>query len=115
MATGEPLDKAGAYAVQGVGGTLVERVEGSRTNVIGLPLDETLALLHEIGARRAVSEATEIAAQLRALHARIAAAAARAGRAPGEIALVGVARSRCRPRGWRRRWPPASRTWARTT
>jgi septum formation protein len=50
VATGEPLDKAGAYAVQGVGGTLVERVEGSRTNVIGLPLDETLALLREIGA-----------------------------------------------------------------
>jgi septum formation protein len=45
LATGEPFDKAGAYAVQGLGGTLVEWVEGSYTNVVGLPLTETLALL----------------------------------------------------------------------
>lgn len=51
VATGEPLDKAGAYAVQGAGGTLVERVEGSRSNVIGLPIDETLSLLREAGLR----------------------------------------------------------------
>ena len=43
--TGEPLDKAGAYAIQGAGGRLVTRLEGSRTNVIGLPLEETLELL----------------------------------------------------------------------
>jgi septum formation protein len=49
VATGEPLDKAGAYAVQGEGRRLVERVEGSETNVIGLPLEETLALLAELG------------------------------------------------------------------
>ena len=36
--TGEPMDKAGAYAVQGLGGKLVERVEACLTNVIGLPL-----------------------------------------------------------------------------
>jgi len=45
IATGEPVDKAGAYAVQGLGGALVERVEGSYTNAVGLPLAETLALL----------------------------------------------------------------------
>lgn len=45
VATGESLDKAGAYALQGGGRRFVERVEGSETNVIGLPLDETLALL----------------------------------------------------------------------
>ena len=47
--TGEPLDKAGAYAVQGRGGFLVAAVEGSPTNVIGLPLGETLALLARAG------------------------------------------------------------------
>jgi septum formation protein len=49
VATGEPLDKAGAYALQGAGGGLVLRVEGSRSNVIGLPLDETLVLLRDAG------------------------------------------------------------------
>jgi septum formation protein len=49
IASGEPLDKAGAYAVQGLGGALVERVEGSYTNVVGLPLTETLALLRQFG------------------------------------------------------------------
>ncbi|MCP3141209.1 Maf family protein [Pyxidicoccus xibeiensis] len=47
--TGEPLDKAGAYAVQGRGGFLVAAVDGSPTNVIGLPLGETLALLERAG------------------------------------------------------------------
>ena len=44
-ASGEPADKAGGYAVQGLGGALVERLEGSYSNVVGLPLVETLALL----------------------------------------------------------------------
>jgi len=45
--TGEPRDKAGAYAIQGVGAFLVKAVSGSYTNVVGLPLDRvTQALLH---------------------------------------------------------------------
>jgi septum formation protein len=51
VATGEPLDKAGAYAAQGEGRRFIERIEGSETNVIGLPMDETLALLRESGLR----------------------------------------------------------------
>jgi len=47
VATGEPLDKAGAYAIQGLGGALVGRVEGCYTNVIGLPLPRLLAMLAE--------------------------------------------------------------------
>jgi septum formation protein len=49
VATGEPRDKAGAYAVQGRFGAFVRRVSGSVTGVIGLPLDETLALLRRAG------------------------------------------------------------------
>jgi len=46
VATGEPMDKAGAYAVQGEGGRrFVEALVGSRSNVIGLPLEQTLELL----------------------------------------------------------------------
>jgi septum formation protein len=49
LATGEPFDKAGAYAVQGMGSALVEHVEGSYTNVVGLPVEEVLAALHRAG------------------------------------------------------------------
>ena len=45
VATGESLDKAGAYALQGEGRRFVVAVEGSETNVIGLPVEETLLLL----------------------------------------------------------------------
>jgi nucleoside triphosphate pyrophosphatase len=45
VATGEPLDKAGAYAAQGLGGRLVAAVDGCFTNVVGLPLTATRALL----------------------------------------------------------------------
>ncbi len=52
VATGESLDKAGGYAVQGGARSFVTRIHGSETNVIGLPLDETVALLGEAGWRR---------------------------------------------------------------
>jgi septum formation protein len=49
VATGEPLDKAGAYAVQGLGGRLVARVDGCFTNVVGLPVETTRRLLKRWG------------------------------------------------------------------
>lgn len=51
-ATGEPLDKAGGYAVQGSGGRFVSSIEGSRSNVIGLPLESVLPLLEALGVER---------------------------------------------------------------
>jgi len=49
VASGEPFDKAGAYAIQGRGGALVAGLEGSFTNVVGLPLEETARLLAGFG------------------------------------------------------------------
>ncbi len=47
--TGEPLDKAGAYGAQGEGARLIERVDGPFLTVVGLPIDQLLPLLHELG------------------------------------------------------------------
>jgi len=58
VALGESLDKAGGYALQGGASRFVRAVEGSRTNVIGLPRDETLALLALAGAVRPAATAT---------------------------------------------------------
>lgn len=49
VATGEPRDKAGAYGIQGAGGVFVARIDGSASNVIGLPLAECAALLKRAG------------------------------------------------------------------
>ena len=49
IATGEPFDKAGAYAVQGAGGKFVAALEGCYNNVVGLPLRRTMALLRAAG------------------------------------------------------------------
>ncbi|MBI5547582.1 MAG: septum formation inhibitor Maf [Deltaproteobacteria bacterium] len=49
VATSEPMDKAGAYAIQERGGAFVESIEGSTSNVVGLPLAESLELLESVG------------------------------------------------------------------
>ena len=50
VATGEPMDKAGAYAVQGMASPFITRIEGSYTNVVGLPTAEVIDLLLMLGA-----------------------------------------------------------------
>lgn len=47
--SGEPCDKAGAYAIQGRGGVFVEAISGSYSGVVGLPVFETVQLLHDVG------------------------------------------------------------------
>lgn len=49
VGTGEPFDKAGAYGIQGRAGHFVSRIEGSYTNVIGLPLESVLEVLASFG------------------------------------------------------------------
>lgn len=56
--TGEPMDKAGAYAIQGSGAALVARFEGSKSNVMGLPLEDVVPALERAGVVRSAANGT---------------------------------------------------------
>jgi len=56
IATGEPFDKAGAYAIQGIAGRYITRIEGCYFNVVGLPLARLWSLLCDFGWRDLTSE-----------------------------------------------------------
>ena len=47
--SGEPMDKAGAYAVQGIGGIFIQSIEGSFSGIMGLPVYETVSMLQDLG------------------------------------------------------------------
>jgi septum formation protein len=65
VATGEPMDKAGAYGIQGYGATIVERVDGDYFAVMGLSLVRTVALLREVGVAYGFDGGVRKAAALR--------------------------------------------------
>jgi septum formation protein len=62
VATGEPMDKAGAYGIQGYGAALVERIEGDFFSVMGLPVRLVLRLMEEAGERYEFGAAVAAAA-----------------------------------------------------
>ena len=51
IAHGEPMDKAGGYAVQGFGAGIIKKIEGDFTNTVGLPLDVVVSALRELGVK----------------------------------------------------------------
>ena len=53
--SGEPMDKAGAYAVQGIGGIFIRSIEGSFSGIMGLPVYETVSMLQDLGYRSPLS------------------------------------------------------------
>lgn len=89
--TGDPLDKAGGYAVQGGAGAFVRRIEGSVTNVIGLPLEETAEAVRAFGGPDGPGSSLDgVALRFRSLEGEIAARTVACGRAPGSVRLVTV-------------------------
>lgn len=63
IASGEPMGKAGAYGIQGLGGALVRQIHGSYSGIMGLPLFETAILLEEAGVACLLTTPTAIRAE----------------------------------------------------
>jgi MAF protein len=89
VATGEPLDKAGAYGIQGYGGELVQSYTGDFSNIVGFPLPTILKALGE----RGVVDPNPVFQRIAAIRGRIAVAAAEAGRAPADITIVAASKT----------------------
>jgi len=90
IASGEPMDKAGAYGIQGGAGRFVEEIQGSYDAVVGLPLAQVCQALVEEGVLPQAP--SKLSARLAVLQGRIQVAAQAAGRDHREINLVGVSK-----------------------
>lgn len=92
VATGEPRDKAGAYAIQGGAARFVESVRGSVTGVIGLPLEDVEEAARRLGIPEPLSPLPPeaVALRLRAVRGEVAARTVAAGRPPESCRLVAV-------------------------
>ncbi|MBU1431021.1 septum formation inhibitor Maf [Myxococcota bacterium] len=89
VATGEPMDKAGAYGIQGGAGRFVRRIEGSYDGVVGLPLADVLEALMRAGV---IEPPFSVAQRAAMIMGRVKAAALAAGRDPAQITLVAVSK-----------------------
>lgn len=92
VATGEPRDKAGAYAIQGGAARFVTSVAGSVTGVIGLPLEDLAAMAERLGLPEPVRPLPPeaVALRFRAVRGEVAARTVAAGRDPASCRLVTV-------------------------
>lgn len=90
VASGEPMDKAGAYGIQGLAGAFVSSVDGRYDTVVGLPVEPVLAALERAGA---VPSQPLIVRRISVVRARIAAAAQAVGRAPEDVTLIAVGKT----------------------
>lgn len=95
VAGGEPLDKAGGYAIQGGAAAFVAELRGSHTNVVGLPMAEVEAMLRAAGLWRAGARrvTSPIGERYRAVVERVGEAAERCGRRPQEVTVVAAAKT----------------------
>jgi MAF protein len=89
VSTGEPMDKAGAYGIQGYGGALVESYHGDFSAIVGFPLPDILATLAELG----LGPGTEIGRRYATLRGRAAAAGAECNRPLESITLMGASKA----------------------